>query len=226
MCNTVDSQRHLIDHVRQHLSLLEQIEQVKDEDMSTLALHMLSIVPERVRYKAVKIPKNERTVEAVVKLLEQAITNKLEVQSFSPSSKAQTYGAARGGMSQKWGNPRGAHNANSGSHFANKMNSSNNQNASNSRNNDTNSGSGLGNARTVQTCIFCRKSEPLHNWHSCGEKPKANMCKSILIQERRCLNCLEQGHMVKDCTLSSQCECERGKHSPSICFRGGKRRNG
>ena len=40
LCNSIDSQRQVIDHVRQHLSLLDQLEGVEDEDMATLTLRI------------------------------------------------------------------------------------------------------------------------------------------------------------------------------------------
>ena len=223
VCNTVESQRRLIDHVTQHLVLLDQIEQVKDEEMATLALHMLSVVPERIRYKTVKLPKEERNVKNIIKILEIAIKNKLEVQSLSPNYGSQAYGTVRGASSisssQTLGTPKGGSNSrsNTSTHFSNNQGGGANKCMGQS-------GGGMSNARLVQSCPYCKKSEPPHKGHFCKEKPNAERCKIILIKEGRCLNCLDKGHMVRDCTLESQCNCEKGKHSPSICFRGGKRR--
>ena len=92
VCHTIDAQRGLIEHVRTHLSLLNQVETVRDEEMTTLGLHILAAVPERIRYKVAKLEKHDRTVENIVKVIEKSIASKLEVQSFSPSHNSQTYG--------------------------------------------------------------------------------------------------------------------------------------
>ena len=249
MCNTIDSQHKLIDHVQQHLVLLSQLEQVKDEEMATLALNILSIVPERIRYKVAKLPKEDRTVENIFAILEKAIASKLEVQSFSPSYSTQTYGTARGANSNShgWGKPKGGPNASSanygdangsnsytnsktntgangkysnGTHFAGVQGSvTNHTNALPTNDNSR----GSVNAQSVLPCVYCKKSDPPHKGHFCKEKPNPEACKAVLMREGRCLNCLDKGHMAHSCQLNAQCGCGKGKHSPSLCFRGGKR---
>ena len=89
VCNTVESQRKLLEHVKQNMSLLNQVEEIEPEDMRCLALNLLSILPERSRYKAAKIDREHRTVEAIMRLVEDHIKSNLEVKSFSDPAKRQ-----------------------------------------------------------------------------------------------------------------------------------------
>ena len=233
ICHTIESQRRLIDHVRQNLALLDQLEQVTSEEMATLALNMLAVVPERIRYKVQKLEKSDRTVDNIVNILEKAITSKLEVQSFSPNYNSQTYGTAKaanysyGGQGNKYPNtkfdytkPNTNSNSSGGTHFANNTNQ---RHAKKVDINHSSSNSSSGADRSVLPCVYCKKSDPIHRGHFCHDKPNAEACKLLLMRERRCLNCLETGHMVRECHLATQCGCGKGKHSPSICFRGGMR---
>ena len=207
-CNSIESQRKLIDHVKQHLSLLDQVESIADEDMATLSLHILGIVPERIRYKFAKIEKSNRSVMALIDLLERAIVSKLEVQSFI-SNESQAH---------KERLPPTSSSVNTGMALATSPNFGNNTNH------------GYGRAPGVQppitgasgnfSCVYCRKS---HSGHMCSDKLPPDKRRHLLMNERRCFNCLQQGHLIKDCPLASQCTCGRGKHSPSICYSQGKR---
>lgn len=87
VCNSVEAQRRLIDHVRQNITLLEQVDEVETEDMTYLALHMLSVLPERLKFKVQKMEKERRTVDVIIDLIEKNIMSRLEVSSFSDHTK-------------------------------------------------------------------------------------------------------------------------------------------
>ena len=220
-CNTIDSQRQVIDHVRQHLSLLEQLEEVEEEDMATLTLHILGIVPERIRYKFAKIEKSNRSIMALIGLLERAIISKLEVQSFTSNNSrtsSQSY-------KERLPSSGGASSINTGVSFA-----SLNQNTNPHFNSATNAGYShakgvpppITGATNELSCVYCRKA---HNGHVCSDKVSPDRRRHLLMNERRCFNCLQQGHLIKACPLASQCTCGRGKHSLSICYNQGKHCN-
>ena len=85
-CNSIESQRKLLDHVQQNRALLSQVDEVNSEDLSCLALNMLSVLPERLKFKAQKLPKEQRTVEAITRIMENSIISRIEVQSFADKS--------------------------------------------------------------------------------------------------------------------------------------------
>ena len=233
VCHSIEAQRALIDHVKQNLILLNQLERVKDEDMSTLALHILGVVPERIRYKAAKLDKCDRTVENIIRLLDKSISSKLEVMSFAPSHDSQTYRVdmfsskanvnynkpAQFNRGKSYGKPTNKTHTNIGNQFS--TNTKHQTNHASGSSND-----GPHNNRQGLSCIYCKKDDQAHSGHFCKNKPDVPECKTILHREQRCLNCLEKGHVVKNCPLATLCGCGRGKHSPSICYRGGVRREG
>ena len=73
-------------------------------------------------------------------------------------------------------------------------------------------------APSLEPCLFCKKSDPPHKAHTCRERPNVSGCREILKAERCCFNCLDHGHMLRECTRESMCNCGKGKHSPCICF--------
>ena len=83
MCNSVESQRRLVDHVHQNLSLLQQWETVEVAEMKSLALDIISVLPERLKFKVAKLNKEDRDPYAILELVEESISRKLEVNSFS-----------------------------------------------------------------------------------------------------------------------------------------------
>ena len=89
VCNSVDSQRRLVDHVKQNLALLTQIEEIESDDLKCLVTNMLEVLPDRLKFKVAEMRKEDRTVLAILDLLEVGIERKLEVKSFSDSAKKQ-----------------------------------------------------------------------------------------------------------------------------------------
>ena len=86
VANSLESQRKLVDHVRQTISLLEQVDTITPDDMKGLSLDILSVLPERLKYKVCEWEQRERTVKAIITLLESSIKSKLEVRSLTDSS--------------------------------------------------------------------------------------------------------------------------------------------
>ena len=85
VANSLESQRKLVDHVRQTISLLEQVDTITPDDMKGLSLDILSVLPERLKYKVCEWEQRERTVKAIITLLESSIKSKLEVRSLTDS---------------------------------------------------------------------------------------------------------------------------------------------
>ena len=63
-------------------------------------------------------------------------------------------------------------------------------------------------------CFFCKRE---HYATSCNEVKDIQKRKSILMENRRCFNCLRQGHIVSKCPSTAKCYKCRGKHNTSIC---------
>ncbi|MCH2242592.1 MAG: DUF1759 domain-containing protein [Aquabacterium sp.] len=87
VANSVESQRKLLDHVQQNLALLEQVDEVTPDDMKGLALDMIGVLPERLKYKVCEWDRERRTVGDIMQLLEGSIKSKLEVKSFTDPTK-------------------------------------------------------------------------------------------------------------------------------------------
>ena len=190
VCNTVESQRKLLEHVKQNMSLLNQVEEIEPEDMRCLALNLLSILPERLRYKAAKIDREHRTVEAIMRLVEDHIKSNLEVKSFSDPAKRQQDPGRRN--IQPVRQTSNSHMYHSSSVAKVQKNSS-----------------------SSRQCVYCGDSG--HVPHKCTKKSRDERA-SIIISSRRCWNCLSDSHQVKSCRAPSRCQCNsRGKHSPSLC---------
>ncbi len=43
--------------------------------------------------------------------------------------------------------------------------------------------------------------------------------KAILINVKRCFNCLKQGHVSKNCRSSAKCYNCKGKHNTALCYK-------
>ena len=145
----------------QYLALLRQVDDFNPEDMSYLVLQMLSVLPERLKFEAQKIPKEDRSVEAIIKLIDANITSRLEVNSFSDSSR----------QSEKRLNPQPQRQ----SHYSNSRlyhTSSRVSNASDSR--PCNTSSRVSNASDSRPCIYCQGN---------GHSP--HMCEKLSQEERQ-----------------------------------------
>lgn len=190
VCNSVESQRRLIEHVRQTTELLRQIDVVEDEESRGLALLLVGIIPERLKYKVAKWKKDERTVEAILKLVEESMEVKQEVQSFSdPAKKSEKSGPYP---------PRQV----SQSHLYHTSNQPREQTVGTF-------------VSTSRCCIYCGESS--HAPHNCTQKSKEERAQ-IVSKGRRCWNCLSDEHQVRNCSLPSRCGCgKKGKHSLSLC---------
>ena len=205
VCKSVEAQRKLVDHVVQYLALLKQVDIVNPEDLSYLVLHMLSVLPERLKFEVQKIQKEDRTVEAVINVIEENIRSRLEVNSFSDSSRP----------SEKRGNPQSQRQ----SQYSNSRlyhTSSRVPNSSDSHGNSRlyQTSSRVSNVSDSRPCIYCKESG--HSPHRCEKLSKEDRA-GIAFRERRCWNCLSAEHQIKSCKLSSRCDCKRGKHSSSLC---------
>ena len=189
VCKTVESQRKLIQHVRENLSLLNQIEEFECQDIKCLVVNLVSVLPERLRYKVAEMKKEERTVINIVQLLEDNIKTSLEVRSFTEQNRQDS------SSKQQQSNSN-----NNRSSFHMYHSSSRSQEQSN---------------RDTRPCIYCNGTR--HTPHSCNIKSKEERA-DIVISSRRCWNCLSDTHSIKSCRVPSRCRCgNRDKHSASLC---------
>ena len=187
VCNSVESQRKLLEHVRQNLSLLEQLEELSPDDMRCLALDLLAIIPERLRFKVAKLDKEDRTVQRIMNMVEESIKNKLEVKSFSDPAKRQTDTGRRNQQPQRPYTP---------SHLYHSVNHRKDQHDS-------------------RACIYC--GDLGHTPHKCTKKPKEERASIVANSRRcwNCLSDSHQVKACKlpsRCQCSS-----KGKHSHSLC---------
>ena len=188
VCNSIESQRKLLDHVRQNMALLRQIEEIEVEDMRCLALDLLAIIPERLRYEVARLRKEERTVDTILDMVEENIKSKLEVRSFlDPAKKQSDVGKRNQQPTRQY------------THLYHTSNQSRGQK-------DTGSD---------RPCVYC--GDTGHTPHKCTKKSKDERA-SMIAKGRRCWNCLSDRHQVRDCDVPTRCQCSsKGKHSPSLC---------
>ena len=189
VCNSLESQRKLVDHVKMNLSLLKQVDTVDDEEgMKTLALEILALLPERLKFKAAKLDKDERTVDVILELVEESIKDKLEVRSFSDSMKKHTDHSSRPPPPSR---PQGYSYTSQGR-----------------------SGKSSAPAKSMP-CVYC--GDDGHSPHTCTKKSKEDRA-AVVGRGRRCWNCLSDQHQVRACPHPSRCQCkQKGKHSQSLC---------
>ena len=194
VCNSVESQRKLVAHVTQNLSLLEQLEDVDVADMKGLALDVLAVLPERLKFKVAKLPKEKRDVGTILKLVEESISRKLEVNSFAepkkPAPKPQSFLY---------------HSSKHSASYSQSRSSGQSQSKSSSQ-------------AQVLPCVYC--GDVGHSPHHCTKKSKDDRA-AVVLKGRRCWNCLSDQHQVKSCPLPSRCQCDhhkqKDKHSQSLC---------
>ena len=191
VCNSVESQRKLVDHVRQNMALLSQVEPLEVEDMRCLALDLAAIIPERLRYKLVKMEKEDRTIDAILRMVEDNIKRHLEVRSLTDSSRKPGDAGRRNQQSS---------------------NSSRSYPQSHAFYSSKTSGSKEV-KRDSRPCFYC--SGTGHSPHDCTKKSRD---ERAALASARCWNCLSESHQVKDCRVPPRCKCgSRGKHSASLC---------
>ena len=191
VCNSVEAQRRLVDHVRQNLTLLEQVDEVGPEDMSYLVLNILGVLPERLKFKVQELPKHERTVEKIIKMVEDSIVSRLEVSSFSDSRPSER---------------RSSHQPQRQSYSSSHLYHSSSQAS-------CQSSSQFSSPPDNRSCIYCGDNG--HSPHGCSKKSQEERSS---IARGRCWNCLADDHQVRNCRVPSRCNCgKRGKHSPSLC---------
>ena len=87
VCNSLESQRKLVDHVRMNLSLLKQVDSLDEEGMKNLSLDIIALLPERLKFKVAERDREDRDVSTILEMLEAGIMSKLEVRSFSDPAK-------------------------------------------------------------------------------------------------------------------------------------------
>ena len=201
VCNSIESQRKLVDHVRQKLALLAQLETVEEEDLKCLSMHLMGVLPERLKYKAVKLRKEERTVEAIMNLVETAIESKLEVKSYGDPSKKPEKRNSQPPPKQY------THLYHSAEQVS--------QNSDTARSHLYHSSEQVSSGTSPRQCVYCGGGG--HTPHQCTAKPQEERA-AIIAQGRRCWNCLSDEHQVKACRVPSRCDCgKKGKHSKSLC---------
>ena len=72
------------------------------------------------------------------------------------------------------------------------------------------------NKTTQIRCVYCND---LHYSSSCNKVTNPNDRRSILIESKRCFNCLSQRHHVRECKSTKNCRnCGGNGHHQSICF--------
>lgn len=189
VCKSVEAQRKLVDHVVQYMALLRQVDEVTPENMSYLVLHIIAILPERLKFEVQRLKKEERTVEAVIELVENNISSRLEVNAFSDSSSRSSKSSGHDRQPQR-------------------------QYSSNSRFHSFHSSGASPSGSDSRPCLYCK--EVGHSPHDCRKLSKESRAE-IVSGERRCWNCLSKEHQVKGCKVGSRCDCKKGKHSSSLC---------
>ena len=66
-------------------------------------------------------------------------------------------------------------------------------------------------------CYFCGKG---HYSNKCSEVTDVQERKAMLMEAKRCFNCLKIGHQAKSCTSSGKCYICQRKHNTAICSQG------
>ena len=68
---------------------------------------------------------------------------------------------------------------------------------------------------SIRNCVFCGKS---HYSDKCENITDIAIRKKILREEKRCLKCLLNGHVIKNCRANYKCfNCQRKNHHTAIC---------
>jgi hypothetical protein len=63
-------------------------------------------------------------------------------------------------------------------------------------------------------CAFCRGS---HNREACQKVKDTRERKSILRKYSRCFNCLDKGHLARNCMNKVVCNSCKGQHHTALC---------
>ena len=65
-------------------------------------------------------------------------------------------------------------------------------------------------------CVYCNKEG--HSPSKCRSITNVTSRKDILLKDRRCFLCLQDGHSARECSSKYVCnKCKKGKHHISIC---------
>ena len=225
-CNTSPDLLRLIQHVRQHIYLIKDEDPEAYTDHETLVDAIMVLLPEKLMYDITKdIPKTNRTVDRILDAAEKFIVAREEVASYYSGVPKGASGQGSGGPSSQ-GQGYSSDGGRRGAHFAQASSKSDRRSTPRDSWGSRDQGPNRSSESQVKMgnkgpCIYCKKSEPPHRAHTCWDRPDPEGCRQVLREEKRCFNCLES-HMIKNCPRESQCNCGKGKHSPSICFQQGK----
>ena len=235
-CNTNAEIVRLIQHIRQNIYLIKELDIDAQTDHETLVDAIMVLLPERLMYDITKdIDRTDRTVDCILDQMEKFLITREEVASYYqgvPQGPSQATGGRGNGNS---GQGQGGHRSRMHTNQA-RAGSGANRGSGGKSEHGSGSGSGAGPqgfgyvhspaSPSPGGCAYCKKTD--HSTHSCKDMPSVERCREILKAGRHCFNCTEVGHGVRECGMASVCKCGRGKHSPSICFqlaKGGKRLN-
>ena len=72
-------------------------------------------------------------------------------------------------------------------------------------------------------CAFCRGN---HNHEACQKVKDTNERKNIVRKYSRCFNCLDKGHLARNCMTKVVCHKCKGKHHTALCEGKGPKEKG
>ena len=230
-CNTSGDILNLIQHIRQHIYLIKELDSDAQTDHETLVDAIMVLLPERLMYDITKaIDRADRTVDRILAEMEKFIVTREEVASYYQGVPRGPSQATGGRSSGSPGQGQGGYQGRRGTHMA-QAKGGTWRGSGGKSGRDSGVGSGAGppssssssglvhppaSSADSPSCVYCRKSD--HSTHTCKDMPSIERCREILRAGRHCYNCAVAGHGVRECSLASLCKCGRGKHSPSICF--------
>ena len=218
-CSSSSDLLRLIQHVRQHVYLIKEVDPEAHTDHETLVDAIMVLLPERLMYDITRdISRTDRTVQRILTEVESFMTAREEVASYYqgvPKGTSSNSGSSRGG-----GLGRGHSNRGGG-----RPSVTNSAQAKGFSVRGASEGGISELPKPVPTarviCVYCLSTDTSHDPHTCKDRPAIDQCRTMLRAAHCCYNCLERGHAVRECPSRSLCDCGGGKHSPSICFKSG-----